>query len=77
MPLPHTPVQVTPMDMKASDKPTATVFSHLTLKGAETVPLRNADLHPKDYIVSQPTVDKISDLKRTSNSLLWLGHLHS
>jgi hypothetical protein len=47
------------MDMKASDKTTATVISHLTLKGAESVLLRNVGFHPKDYTVSQPTVVKI------------------
>jgi hypothetical protein len=65
------------MDMKASDKPTAIVFSHLTLKGADSAPLRNVGFHPKDYTVSQLTVVKISNLKRTSKSLLWLSHLQS
>jgi hypothetical protein len=65
------------MDLKTSDKPTATVISHLTLKGAVSVPLWNVGFHPKDYTVSQSTVVKISNRKRTSKSFLWLSHLHS
>jgi hypothetical protein len=48
------------MDMKASDKPTATVFSHLTLIGVNSAPLRNVGFHPKDYTVSKRTVVKFS-----------------
>lgn len=64
------PYKFTSMDMKASDKTTATVFSHLTLKDVDSAPLRNVGFRPKDYTVSQPTVVKISNLKRTSKSLL-------